>query len=103
MLDNGGSPEAIEDARIIISELVANAVRHARPLTDGSVLVAWTLEGDGIQVSVTDGGATTRPRNVHAAPTALAGRGMAIVEALANQWWTEDTQSRSTVHAHLSV
>jgi len=103
MLEVGGSPEAIEDARIIISELVANAVRHARPLADGSLLVTWSLEGDGIQVSVTDGGATTRPRNVHAAPTALAGRGMAIVDALAEQWWTEDTQSRSTVHAHLSV
>jgi anti-sigma regulatory factor (Ser/Thr protein kinase) len=103
MLEVGGSPEAIEDARIIISELVANAVRHARPLADGSLLVTWTRESDGIQVSVTDGGGSTRPRNVHAPPTALAGRGMAIVDALAEQWWTEDTQSRSTVHALLSV
>jgi serine/threonine-protein kinase RsbW len=103
MLEVGGSPEAVEDARIVISELVANAVRHARPLADGSLLVTWSLESDGILVSVTDGGATTRPRNVHAAPTALAGRGMAIVDALAQKWWTEDTASRSTVHALLPV
>ena len=101
MLEVGESAESVEDARIIISELVANAVRHARPLADGSLQVAWNREGENIQVSVTDGGATTRPRNVHAAPTALAGRGIAIVDALSQQWWTEDTQSRSTVFALL--
>ncbi len=103
MLGVGGSPEAVEDARIIISELVANAVRHARPLADGSLLVTWGLDGDGVEMSVTDGGASTRPRNVHAPPTALAGRGMAIVDALAKEWWTEAGRSRSTVHAQLSV
>jgi serine/threonine-protein kinase RsbW len=101
MLEVGESAESVEDARIIISELVANAVRHARPLADGSLQVAWNREGDAIEVSVTDGGATTRPRNVHAAPTALAGRGIAIVDALSQRWWTEDTQSRSTVYALL--
>jgi serine/threonine-protein kinase RsbW len=101
MLEVGESPESVEDARIIISELVANAVRHARPLADGNLQVTWNREGEEIQVSVTDGGATTRPRNVHAAPTALAGRGIAIVDALAQRWWTEDTQSRSTVYALL--
>lgn len=103
MVGAGGSTESVDDARIVVSELVANAVRHARPLADGSLLVAWTLESDRVQLSVTDGGATTRPRNVHAAPTALAGRGMTIVDALAERWWTEDTQSRSTVHALLHL
>jgi serine/threonine-protein kinase RsbW len=101
MLEAGESAESVEDARIIISELVANAVRHARPLADGSLQVAWNREGDAIEVSVTDGGATTRARNVHAAPTALAGRGIAIVDALSQRWWTEDTRSRSTVYALL--
>ncbi len=102
MLEVGERSESVEDARIVISELVANSVRHARPLADGSLLVSWNREGEGgIEVSVTDGGATTRPRNVHAAPTALAGRGIAIVDALSQRWWTEDTQSRSSVHALL--
>ena len=35
MSDLGGSNEAIEDARVVISELVANSVRHAQPLADG--------------------------------------------------------------------
>lgn len=101
--DAGGSEESIEDARVVISELVANAVRHARPLADGSLQVSWTLEDSGLQVSVTDGGSGTRPRSVRASTSALAGRGMAIVDALADRWWSERTDCRCTVHARLHV
>lgn len=103
MSENGGSGETVEDARVVISELVANSVRHARPLSDGQIYVSWTLEPRGLVVSVTDGGSGTRPRNVHAPSSALAGRGMAIVECLAEQWWAERTGARSTVHALLKV
>ena len=30
-----------DDARLVVSELVGNAVRHARPLADGTMQVAW--------------------------------------------------------------
>ncbi len=99
MADNGGDQESIEDARVIISELVANSVRHAQPLSDGSLLVSWAVEPNGIDVAVTDGGSGSRPRTVHAPSSALAGRGMAIVEVLSERWWMERTPSRSTVHA----
>ena len=102
MNENGGSGEKVEDARVVISELVANSVRHAQPLSDGQIQVTWTLESDGLQLSVTDGGSGTRPRNVHAPSSAIAGRGMAIVEVLAQKWWTERSGSRSTVHALLT-
>ena len=103
MNDVGGSSEAVENARVVISELVANSVRHAQPLSDGQILVSWTLEDRGLQLSVTDGGSGTRPRTVNAPSSALAGRGMAIVEILAQEWWTERTGSRSTVHALLHL
>ena len=103
MREVGGSGEAFEDARVVISELVANSVRHAQPLTDGQIQVSWTLEDRGLQLSVTDGGSGTRPRTVNAPSSALAGRGMAIVEILAQEWWTERTGSRSTVHALLHL
>ena len=84
MHDLGGSGEAVEDARVVISELVANSVRHARPLADGQIQRRpGSLEDARLQLSVTDGGSGTRPRNVHAPSSALAGRGMAIVEMLA--------------------
>jgi serine/threonine-protein kinase RsbW len=104
MSDAGGSRESVEDARMVVSELVANAVRHARPLADGGLLLTCTLEGDHeVQLSVTDGGSGTRPRHVQAPTSALAGRGMAIVDLLARDWWTERDDSRSTVHAVLDV
>ena len=103
MREVGGSGEAVEDARVVISELVANSVRHAQPLSDGQIQVSWTLEDRGLQLSVTDGGSGTRPRTVNAPSSALAGRGMTIVEILAQEWWTERTGSRSTVHALLHL
>ena len=103
MNDVGGSSEAVENARVVISELVANSVRHAQPLSDGRIHVSWTLEDRSLQLSVSDGGSGTRPRAVNAPSSALAGRGMAIVEILAQEWWTERTGSRSTVHALLHL
>jgi len=104
MVAQGASHEAVEDARVVISELVANSVRHASPLPDGQILVTWGLDDSGsLQLSVTDGGATTRPRTVNAPSSALAGRGMAIVSILAREWWTDRSTSRSTVHTSLPV
>lgn len=95
-----GSPrECIEDARVVISELVANSVRHAEPLPDGTILISWAPERRGLRISVTDGGSPSRPRRVNATSSALSGRGMAIVETLADHWWSERTRSRSTVNA----
>jgi hypothetical protein len=61
------------------------------------------LEPHGIDLSVTDGGGSTRPRTVNAPSSALAGRGMTIVESLAQEWWSERTGSRTTVHALLHI
>ncbi|HET6625377.1 MAG TPA: ATP-binding protein [Nocardioidaceae bacterium] len=103
MSEHGSSREHIEDARVVISELVANSVRHAQPLPDGNILITWTVERRGLRLSVSDGGSATRPRKLHTPSSALAGRGMAIVESLALSWSTERTRSRSTVHAVLSL
>ena len=103
MDDNGTPVEAVEDARVVISELVANAVRHARPLSDGQIHVSWELESRGLQLTVTDGGSGTRPRALQASSSALAGRGMAIVDVLAQEWWSEQGPSRTSVHALLNV
>jgi anti-sigma regulatory factor (Ser/Thr protein kinase) len=99
MVANGASREAVEDARVIVSELVANSIRHARPLVDGQLLVTWRPVPRGVELSVTDGGGDTRPHAVQAPSSALAGRGMAIVSTLALDWWSERSPSRSTITA----
>jgi serine/threonine-protein kinase RsbW len=102
MREQGLPRDVIEDGRVVISELVGNSVRHAQPLSDGTILVTWGLDRKGIRISVTDGGSTSRPRTLRASASALSGRGMAIVEALAVDWWSEQSRSRSTIHALLA-
>lgn len=97
----GPSAELTEDARLVVSELVGNAVRHARPLPDSTMQVAWSCADDGLDISVTDGGAATVPQRLDAGLSDLAGRGLAIVEALADRWWIEAKKSGTTVHALL--
>ena len=103
LLDCGVRREVVDDARVVISELVGNSVRHAQPLPDGDIVVTWAVDERGLQISVTDGGSGTRPRKVNASSSALAGRGMAIVETLADAWWADRTRTQSTVHALLAL
>lgn len=95
--------ERCEDARLVVSELVGNSIRHARPLADGTVRVAWAAGPTGLDIAVTDGGARTAPEKVDAGASDLAGRGLAIVETLAARWWVESTRTRTTVHALLTL
>ena len=83
------------DARLVVSELVGNSVRHARPLADGTMHVAWNAGPAGLDIAVTDGGALSTPEKVDAGVSDLAGRGLAIVETLASRWWVE---SQSLAH-----
>jgi serine/threonine-protein kinase RsbW len=99
----GAPDETRDDARLVVSELVGNAVRHARPLADGTMLVTWTTSPSGVDIAVTDGGALSTPERVDAGVSDLAGRGLAIVETLAARWWVESTRSRTTVHALLEL
>ncbi|MCW2846931.1 MAG: putative anti-sigma regulatory factor, serine/threonine protein kinase [Marmoricola sp.] len=92
-----------DDARLVVSELVGNAVRHARPLADGTMQVTWATGPTGLDIAVTDGGARTAPEKVDAGVSDLAGRGLAIVETLASRWWVESSRSRTTVHALLAL
>lgn len=102
-LNGLGDEERRDDARLVVSELVGNAIRHARPLEDGTMQVAWArCEQDQLDISVTDGGALTQPERVEAAAFDLAGRGLAIVESVASRWWVESDLSRTTVHAVLA-
>lgn len=93
--------ESVEDARVIISELVGNSVRHALPLPDGTIVLTWGRFGPGIRISVTDGGSPSHPHKMNASTSAVSGRGIAIVETLALDWWTEQSRARSTIYTVL--
>ena len=95
--------DRIDEARVVLSELVGNAVRHAEPLPDGCLLVAWRLDCGRLRLSVTDGGSTSEPHTVKAPPSAVSGRGMLIVDRLAQSWWVDQSRRRTTVHALVTL
>ena len=98
----------VDDAVLILSEFVTNALRHARALTSDTIRVSWSLTGDGLlRIEVTDGGGTTRPvtKPYSMSVSAQAGRGLEIVDKLADRWGSqrEESGDEYTVWAELAV
>lgn len=94
---------AVGDAVLVVSELLSNAIRHARPLPGSSVQVAWALDDDAVKVAVSDGGAATRPTPAQATVSSLGGRGLDIVEYLARTWGVRSEDGGLTVWAELAA
>lgn len=98
----------VDDAVLILSEFVTNALRHARALNSGMIRVSWELSGEGLlRIEVTDGGGTTRPstKPYSMSVSAHAGRGLEIVDRLADRWGSqrEEGGDEYTVWAELAV
>lgn len=93
----------LDDAALIVSELVSNAVRHGRPLPDGRVIVQWRIEGHTLLLRVTDAGGPTRPKPVSASRDSVGGRGLTIVATLSSAWGVERDAGTSTVWAQVPL
>ncbi len=77
------------DALVVVSELVGNALRHARPLDGDVVRLMWRILPEEVEVAVADGGSPTAPRVDRPPFAALSGRGLGIVDALSETWGVE--------------
>ena len=91
----------IDEAEIVVSELVSNAIRHARPLADGNLRVHWKVKAGVVEVEVTDGGSESTPRPAPRTIWAPSGRGLRIVRSLAHEWGVTEDRTGSTVWASL--
>jgi serine/threonine-protein kinase RsbW len=98
--DLASLPEPIrEDVALVASELLGNAVRHARALDDDHLVIDWGIGEFGVEIAVTDGGGPTMPVAHEAAPSDTGGRGLAIVASIAVRWGVERSGSKTTVWA----
>ncbi|MCZ4499779.1 MAG: histidine kinase, gyrase and HSP90-like ATPase family protein [Marmoricola sp.] len=100
---NGSDDERIEDVRLVATELVGNALTHAEPLANGSVLVRWQRNGGQLHLTVCDGGGETEPQARVAAAQDEHGRGLRIVEQLGARWWTERSRRVHAVHVEMPL
>jgi serine/threonine-protein kinase RsbW len=103
----GLPPAVVGDAALVVSELVGNSVRYARPLAGGWLQVSWVIDEDRLLLRVSDGGGPSVPVRHEAGPEDVRGRGLAIVAALARDWGVEVARNGagpvSTVWVELPV
>jgi anti-sigma regulatory factor (Ser/Thr protein kinase) len=77
----GATEAATRTAELLVSEVVTNAVLHARSTIDVSVATV----GEQVQITVTDGSpAPLRPRDYGVQGT--TGRGLRLLASLASSW-----------------
>jgi anti-sigma regulatory factor (Ser/Thr protein kinase) len=76
----------VDDAILVISELVTNAVRHAGTASTLELQLGQT--GERLRISLTDD-SDREPRLRPLRPAAEDGRGLAILAALSDRWGVE--------------
>ncbi|HSA53088.1 MAG TPA: ATP-binding protein [Yinghuangia sp.] len=80
----GGADECLQILELLVSELVTNAVRHAPQSTEVTVQL---LRGEStFRLAVTDAGGPLRRPGRQARTCDENGRGLLLVEALAQSW-----------------
>ncbi|WP_323186046.1 MULTISPECIES: ATP-binding protein [unclassified Streptomyces] len=97
-LSSWGLHEVTDASRLLVSELVTNALRHAH----GPVRVNLRVHGAVLRCEVEDGSATGPvPRT--AGIDAESGRGIELVDALAQDWGSDRTTTGKTTWFELAV
>jgi anti-sigma regulatory factor (Ser/Thr protein kinase) len=76
--------DVIPDAELLVSELVTNAVLHARSASR----VTIERQGTTLRISVFDT-SPTRPRLRNYGPEAVTGRGLLLVDRISDRWGVE--------------
>jgi anti-sigma regulatory factor (Ser/Thr protein kinase) len=99
----------VDDAALVLSELIGNAIRHGAELPGGGIRVSWEVSAELVRVEVSDGGRgplrheATRPLAAGGSADAERGRGLAIVGLLTSSWGSAFDSTAAVVWADIAV
>jgi serine/threonine-protein kinase RsbW len=88
-------PELLDDARVLLSELVGNSIRHSGLQADEYVHITAEWSGARLRIAVHDRPRSAAPPpvagSIRPRPGAESGWGLFIVDRLASRWGTDGT------------
>ena len=90
LVGHGVPQTVIDDALLVVSELVTNGIRHGAPREDGTLEVSWRTFDGLVQVAVCDGGTVYTLEPLQLNDVSLSGRGLHIVNYVADSWRVEN-------------
>jgi anti-sigma regulatory factor (Ser/Thr protein kinase) len=79
-------PPRLDDSRLMVTELVSNAVRHAPPESDGSIVLEIEREPGVVRVIVRDAGSHMDVNELAFHTRSDGHYGLFVVDALADEW-----------------
>jgi len=77
----------IDDALIVLGEMLANALCHGCPSSDDTIEITWAINGDLLELSVFDAGVGASLKPIDFDEDSLSGRGLSIMNRVADRWW----------------
>jgi anti-sigma regulatory factor (Ser/Thr protein kinase) len=83
------SPRRLEDARLLVSELVTNAIRHAGLGDDDVILLVLVTAERALRIEVCDPGRGFEVSEPEPDPTRPSGWGLYLVRELSDRWGVE--------------
>ena len=96
-LSDGFAPTLLEDARLLVTELITNAIQHGR--LDGHDRISVTVRREpdgGVLVEVADPG-DGFPASDSGRPDSGSGWGLTLLDRLADEWGVEPLQEGGTL------
>jgi anti-sigma regulatory factor (Ser/Thr protein kinase) len=81
--------QRLEDAQLLVSELVTNAIRHAGLAASDVIKLVVTARGRSLRIEVSDPGAGFEVAEPAPDPARPSGWGLYLVRELADRWGVE--------------
>jgi anti-sigma regulatory factor (Ser/Thr protein kinase) len=83
------SPRRLEDAQLLVSELVTNSIRHADLQIDDVITLVVVSGSGALRIEVCDSGSGFEPVERDPQPARPSGWGLYLVRELSDRWGVE--------------